>query len=400
MNHSTEKIDIHHMTEKLAYELRRIPDDPALLPDQRRTLLRFLSDARTGCLPGKRAGRKLSDGRCLKIISTIRRFGMYVRVPFEDVTVPQMQEFILGLESGQVPKLIALGGNVRYTPDTVLDFKKIIRRFYRWLLGDSVPFKDLTYWFDTREQPPELRVFDLDTANRLAQQIGVPQGQALVMGLFDGGFRAGEFFNIRLSDIRFAPDTDGTLTCFVRVRVSKTKPRTISLPIATEAIRFWIERHPAGGPLLTDGTIQAKDPSATLCTWSYAYCRRLLREAGRDEIGERLYFHRFRHASATFYARHLTEYQMCARYGWTMGSRAVRRYVEASGILAEDTASIMRRTMAAAPPRIPMTVQPAPSSFSRPLGVSTVGPIPAGARPPIRAPPTLTLNSEVDLYDQ
>jgi hypothetical protein len=48
--------------------------------------------------------------------------------------------------------------------------------------------------------------FGLEAAQRLARRIGLPQGQALVLGLFDGGFRAGELFNLRLGDLRFAPD--------------------------------------------------------------------------------------------------------------------------------------------------------------------------------------------------
>lgn len=173
------------------------------------------------------------------------------------------------------------------------------------------------------------------------------------------------------------------LTCFARVRVSKTKPRTISLPLATDAIRFWVERHPRGGPIGTDGKIQAKDPDAQLFQWTYAYCRKVLREAGKAELGERLYFHRFRHASATLYARHLTEYQMCARYGWMMGSRAVRRYVEASGVLAEDTASILRRTLVdpqrTAPPALVPTPSTAPHPFTAPApGAPT--PTPYGGR--------------------
>lgn len=347
MDSAIDRIDIHRVSGRLATELQRIPNDPAFLPEQRRVLLRYIADARTGRLPGKRLGRRLADGRCLKLIVTLRRFALYIKVPFDDVTVEQMQGFILGLETGTVTKLIALGDSDRYSPDTIVDFKKIIRRFYRWLWGECFRYQDLTYWFDIREQTPELKTFGQEAAQRLARRLGTPQSQALVMALFDGGFRAGEFFNVRLSDLRFAPDADGTETCFVRIRVSKTKPRTISLPLATDAVRFWVERHPQGGPIKTDGTIDAKDPRAQIITWTYAYCRKLLHGAGKSELGERLYFHRFRHSSATFYARFLTEYQMCARYGWAIGSRSVRRYIEVSAVLAEDTASVVRRSLAA-----------------------------------------------------
>lgn len=71
----------------------------------------------------------------------------------------------------------------------------------------------------------------------------------------------------------------------------------------------------------------------------------------KQELGEpRLYIHALRRASATWYARHLTSYQLCARYGWSMGSKAVQRYIDHSGVLAQDTASIIRKSLAAASP--------------------------------------------------
>ncbi|MCC6229954.1 MAG: site-specific integrase [Phycisphaerales bacterium] len=346
-----ERIDIHDHSTKLHRELERLAADAVLLPGQRRDLLRFVSDARVGRLPrgkGGRAGsRRMSEGRCLKLIYTIRRFALAVPVEFEAVTVEQMQDFVLGIEDGRVRKLTRLGDSDTYTPDTVLDFKKILRRFYGWLLGpSSAKLTDLTGWFDLRETRPELKAITLDAVQRLARAIGTPQGQALVLGAFDGGFRAGELFNVRLKDVTFAPDAEGQSTCMVRIRVSKTLPRTISLPIATEAIKFWVERHPNGGEVRSDGSIAARDPEAPLLTWSYHYCRRVLLSSGRQELGERrLYIHRLRHASATWYARHLTPYQLCARYGWAMGSKAVQRYVDASGVLAQDTATIARRAL-------------------------------------------------------
>jgi integrase len=344
---TTERIDIHQISMKIRRELLRLTNDTELLPPQRAALLRFISDARTGRLHRRGAGRRLSDGRCLKIITTLRRFAVAVRVPFEAVTPEQMQEFVLGVEDGTVHKLIRLLDNERYSPDSVLDFKKILRRFYAWLVGEnSARFQDLVGWFDMREVRPELKTFGLDAAQRLARAVGVPQGQALIWAAFDGGFRAGELFNLRLRDITFVPDALGRPTCLARIRVSKTLPRTISLPIATDAIRFWIERHPQGGPVGADGIVRAKDPEAQLITWSYHYCRKILHQTAKVELpGDRMYFHRFRHASATMYARHLNAYQLCARYGWAMGSKAVQRYIDHSGVLAQDTAVVIRKAL-------------------------------------------------------
>lgn len=182
MHDQIEKIDIHRMAQKLDHELGRIPNDVALSPEQRRLLLRFLSDARAGRLPGKRSARRLSNGRCLKYITAMRRFALHVRTPFEEVTVAQMEDFIFGLETGRVQKLVLIGGTSSYSPETVLDFKKMLRRFYKWLFGECVRYQDLTSWFDTRDQLPVLEVFGPDAAQRMARRWGVPESRLRSLG--------------------------------------------------------------------------------------------------------------------------------------------------------------------------------------------------------------------------
>jgi integrase len=344
--YSHDFIDIHDTREDLNRAIARLSQDPAIREEHRRAILRFVSDCRCGRATDRRGRKRISDGRCLKLLYALRRIALTLDVPFEDVRAEHLERFITGIETGTISKLTAIGGTLRYTPESVLDFKKILRRFYRWLLGTCDRLHDLTGWIDTGEPPRELVTFDLPAAQAMARAIGSPQGQALVLGLFDGGFRAGECFNLRLRDLSFRPDADGVLTCFAKIRHSKTSARTVALPIATDAIRFWVERHPNGGPVQSDGQIAAKDPHAQMIVWSYHTCRKLLAQVGREELNQRLYFHRFRHSSATWYARILTPYQLCARYGWRMGSDVVARYVDASGVMAEDAAHLARRGLA------------------------------------------------------
>lgn len=297
--------------------------------------------------PGDAAKKRISEGRCLKLIYNLRRFGMEVPVPFEEIKPEHVEHFVLGIEDGSIRKLRPINGTWEYTPDTITDYKKVIRRFLGWLIGrDTARFHELTGWIDTSCEDPELKTFGLDDAKRLAVASGSTEGRALIMLMFDGGFRPTELLNVRLDDIRFQPDDQGHDTLFVRIRYSKTKPRTISLPLATDAVRQWVLRHPCGGAVNTQGLVEARDRSAMLVRLPYSGIRKMLTRLGKTELSERLYPYRFRHASATFYASHLTEYQMCARYGWVMGSKAVRRYVDHSGVLAVDTASIVRANLA------------------------------------------------------
>jgi len=341
----TNRIDIHDYTRKLQRDLAALGRDERLLPEQRSAIARYISDARIGyeSKHRRRRGRRpVSEGRCLKTMWHLRRFAVEVPAPFEQVTVGQMEGFIDGLEQGAVTKHGYRGAGEPYSQETIRDFKAIIRRFYKWLIGEDVAkYEELVGWFNMRCDPPELETFTLEDSQKMARTQG-PQGRALIMLLFDGGFRPTELFNVRLYDLHLDRDEFGQRVLMVRIRHSKTKPRTIALPLATEDAVFWIERHPDGGTFNDWGRIEAQDPNATLIRWSYHYSRKVLHRLGQEELGQRLYFYRFRHASATFYARHLTKFQMCARYGWVMGSKAIRRYVDASGVLARSATDAIR----------------------------------------------------------
>ena len=55
----------------------------------------------------------------------------------------------------------------------------------------------------------------------------------------------------------------------------------------------------------------------------------------------RVHPHLFRHSSATYYAQHLTHYQLCSRYGWGMSSTMPDVYIRREGIDEERVAEII-----------------------------------------------------------
>lgn len=350
MTDTPEAIDIHQTERRLTHALAALHADTRILPEQRTALVRFINDARLGRTVKRGAHRRLGPGRCAKLLAMLVRFGIAIRCPFHAVTQEQMEQFVLGLESGSVTKLIPSARGVRYSASTVQDTKKALRKFYRWVLADQpARFEELTSWFDTREILPELRTFGLPEVERLADGMGTVQGRAIVWTFFDGGFRAGELFNVRLQDLWFQRDADGQDTAMIRIRVSKTKPRTVSLPIATPFLTRWVLQHPDAGAIEPTGAVRAHDPTVLLFQYHYGSVRRLLRAVGKAELGRVITPHDFRRSSATFYARRLGHYQLTARFGWSMASRVVQRYVDHSGILAEDVAMQIRRSLPVKP---------------------------------------------------
>ena len=88
----------------------------------------------------------------------------------------------------------------------------------------------------------------------------------------------------------------------------------------------------------------AKDnPQSQLFPVTYPNLKMIVRRIGQRVLGKRVTPHMLRHSSATFYANKLKNpYKLCYRYGWTMASNMVNRYLDREGILEEETPTLVR----------------------------------------------------------
>ncbi len=331
--------DIHRHAQRLPLELRKLDVDTRIIPANRTTIHEFIDKASKGRLKKRGRGHPASPGRCLKLLTTLKRYAMHITVPFAQVHPDELEDFIMGIEDGTVPKLIMIRGTNTYSPETVRDFKKIIKRFYEWLLIDQPEqLEELVGWFETKRIITKPKSLDPRSIPHLARAIGSTQGEALVWSFFDGGFRVGELMNVRLDrDVRVYTIEDGTRLCQLNIRISKTFARIVALPLASDSLLFWIERHPDFLGFDHDGTVLTKTANPLLFQWSYRYCCRMFRELGLRELGEVIHPHRFRHTSASYWASKLKRHELCLRMGWSMSSPQPDRYIKKSGYFNEQT---------------------------------------------------------------
>jgi len=70
----------------------------------------------------------------------------------------------------------------------------------------------------------------------------------------------------------------------------------------------------------------------------------MLHRVSKKVLKKRVTPHILRHSSATYYANHLSHYQLCYRYGWTMASAMPNRYLDREGIFEKELPEKIKMT--------------------------------------------------------
>jgi integrase len=325
--HNEGKIDIHGRTEKLQRQLAHLEQDPTVIPDNLVIIQRFIKDCMLGKTIKGKAKKKIGAGRCLKYLGILKNLSLWFGKPFEGIDETDMESFVQRLEADQI---LSVHGR-SYSDSTKTDIKKSIKKFWKWKDGENKFYPKLVDWLDTCDPVKDVPAFTRQEVERMIEGTASIRDRALVMVLFDSGARVEELLNVRLKKEHLF--WNASLNCYlVRLEFSKTKPRTISLPLSTKHLSRWLEVHPAAG-----------NPQSQLFPMTYPALKMVVKRLGQKALNKRATPHMLRHSSATYYANRLKNpYKLCYRYGWTMASNMVNRYLDREGILEEETAESIR----------------------------------------------------------
>lgn len=317
---ATQLIDIHNYSKSYESRLRNLRVRKDILVRNKKIILKFLHDCELGKMLKNRAKKKIGRARMLKYISNLSKLSEWFNKPFDEVSERDMERLIRSLDNNKYKK----ESGEPFAEQTKVDFKKTIKKFFKWLLKDNpTKFYQLTSWIETYEPITEVSALTRAEVEKLANVCKIRE-KALILFLFDSGVRMQELLNIRIKDLTFKDDGDYYM---VRIKFSKTKPRTISVPIATSSLKLWLEMHP-----------DKNNPDAQLFPLSYDAVRISLFRIGIKVLKKRVNPHLLRHSSATFYCHKLNQYQLSYRYGWSMASKQPQRYIDREGIREEATA--------------------------------------------------------------
>lgn len=337
-------IDVNRVQEQYERTLKRFQDDATINPRSKELVLTFLRDAALGKTVLGRAKKKIGRARLTGYINQLYPLIVFVKKDLDKVTQEDMEWFIEALDADQITSRSprTWGSTIQRSGSALstrykTDIKITVKKFYKWLLGESKVYPSLVEWIDTVIEAKEIPALTEAEVSYLLDCATSPLQRVLIQLLFDGGFRIGELLNIRLHHVRllaYDPQNDSKRCFVVRVPFSKTLRRTVALPMAasTKWLKLWLERHPARPRVNADGTLDAAEPASPLIPLTGNAVRLILRRAGQRALKKRVYPHLMRHTSATYWSNKLPYFKFCKRFGWTMTSKMPQRYIDREGV--------------------------------------------------------------------
>jgi len=263
--------------------------------------------------------KKLEDNSNVKSRATylwdLKRFGLFVNKPFENVTKEDILNF--------------LSKNESLKPSTINLMKIVIKSFFQWLYGMSGrDYPDLVKWItqnknNSHKLPEE--ILTVEEIRKIADTADNQRDRALITVCYDSACRATELLSLKIKHVSF--DDYGA----VIMVDGKTGQRRIRLINSVPDLKIWLNQHPfkdnPEAPLWID--VSRKSYGKGLY-WSglYQKVRTLAKRAG---IKKKVYPHLFRHSRLTELAKVLTEQELKVFAGWVRGSSMASVYVHLSG---------------------------------------------------------------------
>ena len=172
-------------------------------------------------------------GRANKLIYTLIVWRRFIG-PFRENTLADLYRGVAAIKEGKSKK------GKPYKQNTINDQIMFLRRFYLWMIENgysTLPEKKIK-----KIKPP-----GIDTMTKVASDLLTPEevfamldactwtrDRALIMMLYEGGFRSGELATLRWVDVKF--DQYGLV---VNVNNKTGKPRYIRLVMSVEHLSRW-----------------------------------------------------------------------------------------------------------------------------------------------------------------
>ena len=257
-----------------------------------------------------------------KLLRTVKIFASLLGpIPFKKAT----KKDVVNALAKYVEKLTTTvrGGGSAHTTS---DFQKIVKQFYAWVYDIEDPrhegYPKAVSWIRVKEPKSTLKASDLLDSGDVKKLIAVTPDlrlKALINVCYECGLRVGEALQMHVRDVDVQEQ-------YAALTVSgKTGPRQAYSIESLPLLAAWLDQHP-----------DRSNPDAWLWTddtkpLTYDRARFKLQECRRKaKISKRVFWHLFRHSSATNNAD-LGESMLRNVYGWSKNSNEPSTYIHLSG---------------------------------------------------------------------
>ena len=266
----------------------------------------------------------VSKNRVIKVSGELRRIAILLKKDFLNTNEEDIRSLIVDIN-----KLQGVRDGCPLSEMTKVDYKKTIKRFYKWLEGNNRRYPEKVDWIRGKEKINGKEGMDILTPKDIKKAISccvTPRDKALVSLLYEGGFRIGEILGMKIRDFKNEQK-------YGKIRVTgKTGPREVLIVQSIPYLNQYLSFHPSRDNPESYFWLKKSDsvlPKRLMYYGARALIQRLFTRAGISK--KRLYLHLFRHSRATELAKYLTEAQMKTYFGWTQGSNMASVYVHLSG---------------------------------------------------------------------
>lgn len=291
MTGMNEWVDIHHK-EKAYHAARAALEHADILDENKALALDF---------DNEEAREKKNVETRRKTLSHLRRLSLLLgKTSFKQVTRGIMRDKILpGIEAFQAEHA---GNNPRTIGrNTVNDYKKTLKKFYKWMNGGD-DYPDCMKGIHLETHQCKLKSNDMITEDELLKLINTAstvRDKALVSTLFEAHCRIGEFLNLRIKDVVF--EEDGVFMDVPEIKGRKeVQYRKVFIKFSKPWLAHWLSTHPNGQDTNSPVWVSLFGKQGRM---TYSGVRKLLYNLGmKAGVRKPMNPHAYRHSGSTYEA--------------------------------------------------------------------------------------------------
>lgn len=316
MTDAKDKLDIHDTEARIGKTLKRLQKNKYVSKEQYKKYERFVELCRLGKL-----GSKSGNHRVLSYIYNLNKLHNIFKKDLDKVSEKEFEKFYSDLSINRIKR----DDGKSYKDNTKTELTKTIKRYLKFSYNDEKKFRKNVGWMKDFKQQPDIPALSLEETKKLADSTSNIRDKALILFLFDSGCRIEECLNLKFSNLSVKKNETGEYYV-IDIKVTKTLPRKIAVPICSESLTEWIKSHP-----------EKSNEQAYIFPIKYDWARIMLGRISKKTLKKKVTLHQLRHSSATYYCKKINNpVKFVYRYGWTINSDMARRYIDRSQL--EDDA--------------------------------------------------------------